>query len=151
MTTQSLKRCQHCAVRYTYTGSGHGCLEKLNDPVHCRGCTQAIVEALEKVPRLFESRLRDVTEVPALAGVTRELVQSWIDDWDRTHDYRRVFSPLYDLTTDDVYNTRSAPGPAPYDKYSIRLSTWKQKPEYELKVEMEYDLVKGEFTGNRWG
>jgi len=63
MTTHVQSRCTHCGVKYAYQGSGHGCLNILNDAKHCPICKQAIVDALARVPVLWEQAWVPTSEV----------------------------------------------------------------------------------------
>lgn len=165
--THTKKRCGHCGVRYLYQGSGHGCNNPTNDPHHCPDCKQVILDALAQVPRRYEVRRRKISEIPQFAGITLDTVLDWEHrDKERQRaeiarkeargeftfplPLQRIFPGLFDLETGDVMSIRQVPGFDEFQGYSFQLSIWKQKPDYEIRIEAEYDLVHDKYTGALW-
>lgn len=60
---------------------------------------------------------------------------------------RRVFFPLFNLETGDTQHTREIRSPK---GIRFRLSTWDISKEVEIRVPMEWDLQKNEWTGHAW-
>ena len=152
MTTHQTKRCKHCGGEYRYQGSGHGCVNPLNSSTWCPVCKRAILGALEKVPRLFECRYRNIREIPEkFPDVTLDRLLDWEQENLRAQKgqlvFQRIFVPLINLETGDSQNSREVRGP---NGQKYMLSTWRQSPEYEVKVQWEWDLQAGAWTGCPW-
>jgi hypothetical protein len=153
VTTHQYKRCGHCGVEYSYQGSGHGCLETLNDPTWCRTCKQAVDDALKAVPRRFECRYRHTHEMPdRFLDVTLEKLLEWEQEnlaprAEGKLVAQRVFAPLFNLETGDAQNVREVRSPS---GQKFMLATWRLSPEYEVKVPWEWDLLAKGWTHHPW-
>ena len=142
MTTLVQHRCFHCNVRYTYQGSGHGCLDPLNDAHWCRDCKQVIIEALSNVPQRVEKDYETTNEVSAFDLETLEK-----ERWEATEakggiPVRRVAAPLFDLK--DPSNRQIA-GITGLDGKTYRWSYWTKDPKgtAEVLLIIERDLATG--------
>jgi len=161
MTTRSYHRCTHCGSEYVYQGSGHGAPE-YNHSSWCPDCFKDVSDALEARPRLYECRYRDIREIPRFENLSLDTVLGWEaadtkerEARDKTADpsvvrFRRGFFPLFDLKTGDSTETREVSGRGPFLGITFRVSTWRQKADYDITVPMEYDLVAKRFTGRGW-
>lgn len=178
MTTHLNKRCGHCGLHYVFQGSGAGCGRPENDATYCPCCKvirdEALHAAFAKVPRIFEGRWQDIKELgDRFKDVTLEKLQAWEAEDERikqssdspwVRNVRRVFSPLFNVKTGDSTNTREVRGrsegnPAfdpikmKYPEYvgvTFRLTTWRVSPEYDVQVEMEWNLREDRYTGRIW-
>jgi hypothetical protein len=157
MTTRSSKRCSHCGEPYIYTGSGAGCMDPTNSETYCPGCKTVHDEALRKafgdVPRHFEMRYQNVSEIPALSWVTLNHVLAWESAPGVQPMARRIWVGLHDLKTGDSQNVREVvphTDHAAINGLKFKVSTWRQDPDHSIEVQREYDLVEGRFTGHPW-
>lgn len=145
------KRCIHCGINYTYQMSGYGCDNNFNDEQYCKECKETIINALKLIPRKYEPRYRDIKEVPLFDGITLDIVLKWEKiDINNPKIIRRVYAGLIDLETNSIQNIREVPGQGNFSKYKFLLSTWPEKSiykDYSIKIKMEYNLIKNEFTG----
>ena len=172
MTTHIHKRCGQCGIEYAFQGSGYGCNRPENDSIYCPSCKTVINEALAKVPRRWEMRMQNISELgDRFAAVTPERVREWEAADERRRELapyrfiaRRVFSPLFNLETGETTSTIEVKGrdghdpnilrrgcPPEYVGITFRMTWWNQKPEdCTIEVPMEYDLREGRFTGQLW-
>ena len=152
------RRCTHCGVRYTYQSSGH-CDNPLNHGDWCADCYQVVRTALSGVPRRYERRSQSFREIPRYEGIPLDRFLAWeaIDDADRAQRSsagqvvaRRIGMPLFNLKTGDSQNVRGVRGHDEFEGHFFMLATWQHDPDYDATVEMEYDLIAGQFTGRPW-
>jgi hypothetical protein len=167
MTTERYHRCAQCGTQYTFQGSGPGCDRADNNATWCPSCTKIVYNALANVQRLFECRYRSIKEVERFKHITLEQVLEWemlgneikrASGWPVT----RIWPGLFDAATGDSQNIREVIGrqknpellPTREEDVFVgvyfRLSTWRVRPEHVIEVPMEYDLIKGTFTGQLW-
>lgn len=147
-----LNRCTHCASPYTYQMISWGA-PPFNDSQYCPDCAERIHTALKSVPRRFECRFRPISEIPAVADVTLEMVLEWERQWDYETQgvaIRRIYTGLVDVETGDTQDVRLIKGKSPYTGWGFKVATWKQSPEYSIEIPMEFDLQVGQFTGEQW-
>jgi hypothetical protein len=154
------KRCTHCGIRYEYQQSGAGCERPENDNRYCPSCKGVYGEALRqvfaKVPRRYEGRYRNVKEVSKYADVDLKTILRWEQSMRTPKDetripIQRIWPGLYNLETGDTMTIREIVAQDGNHKgQRFRLNLWEQTQEHEIKIEMEYDLVEGRFTGACW-
>jgi hypothetical protein len=53
-------RCKHCGKEYHYQASGEGCHDRTNNRDYCPECMEAILEALDKIPKKYEVRFKKI-------------------------------------------------------------------------------------------
>lgn len=151
MTTHTYKRCQHCGIRYSYQGSGHGCNEPLNDGTWCPQCKQAVLDALKALPRHFECRYRNIQEMtPRFEDVTLERLLEWerVQLAPRAEGRiigQQIWPALYNVSTGDSQTTRGIRCP---QGRQFRLSTWRINPEVIIDTPMESSTRR--WNGTSW-
>lgn len=155
------KRCTHCGIRYEYQQSGAGCGRPENDSRYCMPCKGVYDEALRRafsgVARRYESRYRDIKEMPEYADVDLETLLRWEqgmkapDGVFKGMFVQQVWPGLFNLETGDSMSIRQVIAQdGPHKGRRFQLHLWKQSGEHEVKIEMEYDLIEGRFTGACW-
>lgn len=158
--TEYIRRCGHCGEKYTYQGSGAGCGRPENDAVFCPFCKRIQLDALSRVTRKCEGRYQDVREIPRFQNVS--LVEAL--EWEKAQEVKRqklrdegkivgvrVFMGLVKIDTGEWQKVREVVAQdGPHQGRRFKVATWPNSPEYEISIEMEYDLVNNRFTNVPW-
>lgn len=162
MSYRTLKRCAQCGEEYEYGASGEGARERLNDGTYCHSCKEVVLTALKAIPRHYECRYVNISEIPELAHIRLDQVLEWErwERWERKAEeqaqqqdglqMRRVFPGMVNVKTGDCQNVREIRGVVDYKSYTFKVSTWTNKSEFSIEVPREYDLIEKRFTGLDW-
>lgn len=162
MTVERYKRCTNCGIEHLYQASGYPAGRTRSSSADlCHGCYGAMKDALRLRPRLFEGRWQDTKDIPALAEIHIDQVLAWErqNDLDMAKSkalpIKQIFSGLFQfakdrVTLEDSQQVRAVFGREKFAGVKFKVATWQKKPEYEIRVEMEYDLQKQCFTGLVW-
>lgn len=160
MTSFDSHRCQHCHRLYMYQTSGwpEWPVENpdLNDGQHCPTCYQAILEALAKVPVLFEKGWAETSEA------TIEQLERWRDEGVAEIKARggipayRVAMPLFDLSDGHklgVEHNGIVRGQGQLAGKSYRFSWWSKqgRDKGTVWVEVWRDTTTGAATPMMYG
>ena len=145
--THYTRRCKHCGITYGWQGSGEGCFSPINDRWYCPECKEAIIKALEKIPRKIEHRFvacEDFTfeEVKELKGLDDERKEERRKAGELVIE--RVFAGLFDLENENNYYIQFHF--FKNDKEYLG-SWWTERGEFGLRYNAEWDLKNNKVVG----
>lgn len=152
MTTHREKRCRHCGQRYSFTASGPGCDNRVNNDRYCRSCQGEILVTLRKLP------IRVKLEWVEVEQPTVEMCEAWEKEWAEEHAAhdpphflpygRRILPCLFDMNDmGNVNYVGIVQGRGEFKGRQFRYSTWTKKPENNtVKVAMEWNMETGDKT-----
>jgi hypothetical protein len=139
-------RCVHCKEKYEYIMSGS--LEGHINSEYCPICLAVINDALNKIPKKYEPRWISIYDIPRFKDLTLERVLKW----EKGHESfcQRIWPGLVDLETGDCFCIRGVPGLEEFTGIFFQVGTWNKRPDFSIKVEVEYNLQTGLPTGEFW-
>lgn len=134
-----ITRCKHCGMEYTFQASGEGCFDNYNDRDYCPTCKKAIVDALNKEPKKFVGRYKEIPLDNNLLSTFKEIKEE--DEKNRGFfiGFRECVPIDFDII--ELYC---------YEYKSYALCKNKDEKEWHLLLKSEFDVEKNEFTDNPW-
>lgn len=148
------RRCIHCKDVYEYQMSGWGA-RKYNDGDYCPRCMEVVSDALKSIKPRYACREVPIEGTP-YSDVTIEDIDRWnANDAGQPSVFgariQRIWPGLFDLKTGDEMSIKQVIATdGPHKGVAFQLSRWKISREYEIKVSMEWDIIKDQSTGDLW-
>ena len=141
--THQHKRCDHCAVAYSYQGSGYGCFHPENDPRFCPTCMRVINEALRAIP-VKKKQVWLPLQIDPKNPVTVELFEKLLAEKKVKQEANPFFIKSYTLTG---YSNIKEEGVIDYQGVRYRLMHNTDTGEKLVEARLEEDIVDGTITG----